>query len=168
MFQASDMRASYLRQALDLRRLRQLAGAWMAGLGLVWSCAAPAQTILDYSRAQRAVLEAEIAKNNAKALGGPSAAAPQGSTPGPVPQPPVRPSVMDMPGPPALAVNGVIALSSRSVAEVQVSGVTHYLSEGEAVPGTPWRVASVAPARVILAQGKGKSPITRSFDLTAR
>ncbi len=170
MFQASDMSPPSLRQALVLGRLRRSATPWIGGLALVFSCAVSAQTILDYSRAQRAVLEAEMAKNNAKALGGSSPAASSPGSPGRPPQqsPVARPPVMDAPGPAALSVNGVIALSSRSVAEVQVSGVTHYLSQGDAVPGTPWRVSSLSPVRVILAQGTGNSPVTRTFDLTPR
>jgi type IV pilus biogenesis protein PilP len=139
-----------MRLAVEIPAVVSLALAALAGLGSSVS----AQTIADYSRSQRAVLEAEIAKNTAKAMASMPAAPPAIATPAPgsgdkTPTPATRdPAVLsDIP---PWTVSGVFLSPSHSVAEVVVDGVAHLLSAGQAVPGTPWRVQSVAADRVVL------------------
>ncbi len=137
---------------------------WWLGLGT-----ATAQSISDYSRAQRAVLEADIARNTARALGtggvitpaapgGPAApnaataAAPvSGAAMMPPPMP--RPFVAPQRG---MAVNGVITLATRSMVDLRSDGVSHLLLPGDTVPGTPWVVSSINAQRVVLKAGKAQ------------
>lgn len=140
----------------------------LVGLCGAYSGSAQSLTILEYSQAQRAVLEAEMAKNTAKALT-PASSLPVSNfaPPSHAELPSVRSSVI--PSPAALGVNGVVVLSSRSVAEVQVAGVSHYLSEGERVPGTSWRVSLISARQVTLVQSRpGHRPdLARRFELPA-
>lgn len=121
--------------------------------------AAQAQTIGDYSRSHRSVLEAEMAKNIAKAL----ASAPNtgAATPptSPAPQPPANPlPAMPMAGmpmgvPPDISVTGVIILAKQAMAELHLNGETFLLLAGDKVPGTAWVVGSIRSDQVILTSG---------------
>ncbi len=172
MYQANKMKLYLSRAALNFCGLRLGHLHTMCIIvGLAWgfSGLVQAQTILDYSRVQRAVLEAEMAKNSAKALGLASTPAVLSQSP---PWNPGSPSARPPPtdstySPPPLMVNGAIVLASRALAEVQVAGVSHYLSEGDLVPGTHWSVSQISARQVTLAQGRpGKRPyLTRSFQL---
>ena len=130
--------------------------SWLALFGLaLCSRATPAQTIADYSRAQRTLLENTMAQAAARSAGfGASAASPAASAaivappsaPAPAPRMPM-PSVAS-----AVQVSGVFAASSGSVAEVVVNATAYLLGTGQGVPGTAWRVESIAIDRVVLAR----------------
>jgi type IV pilus biogenesis protein PilP len=130
--------------------------SWLALCGLaLCSPATPAQTIADYSRAQRTLLENTMAQAAARSAGlgasGPGAAASAtivtpSSVPTPAPRSPM-PSVA-----PAVQVSGVFAASSGAVAEVVVNATAYLLGAGQGVPGTAWRVESIAIDRVVLAR----------------
>lgn len=122
-------------------------------------CAAShAQTIGDYSRAQRAMIESNIARHAARPGGtGPvdlpvlppaAASAPAQTLP---PALPSRPSSVE----PQVTVTGVIVTSTKALAEVWVDGVSYMLSAGQPVPGAPWTVSTVAAHRVVLSGGRG-------------
>ena len=123
------------------------------------TCAAShAQTIGDYSRAQRALIESNIARNAARhgAAGPvelpvlPPAAA---SVPAQALSPalPPRPASVE----PQVTVTGVIVTSTKALAEVWVDGVSYMLTAGQPVPGAPWTVSAVAANRVVLSNGRG-------------
>lgn len=125
---------------------------------------AGAQTIADYSRAQRAMLETAMTQAAARSAGlGASAPASPASTPMAVAtNPPVAAqaavaSRMTPPSPsPAVQVSGVFATSAGSLAEVVVDATAYLLRAGEGVPGTAWHVETVAIDRVVLSrQGRG-------------
>jgi len=156
-----------------------------AGAASGFTGQASAQTIADYSQAQRAVIQAEIARNTAKAMAvsaassatPPAAAAVPGPAPGGVPA--AETGVSGRPGPalsasggeapagpsdpPSWRVSGVFLSSTRALAEIVVDGVAHWVGAGQAVPGTPWRVQSVAAQQVVLvpaqARHVGRRPV---------
>lgn len=145
-----------------------------------FSSAAGAQTIADYSRSQRAVIEAEIARNNAQSTGGRASATPlplPGAA-GPAALPsPSRPPERPLPPievEPRLSVSGVFVSARHAVAEVIVEGVPYMLSAGQDVPGTAWRVQKVTVERVVLGghadsgasrKGSPRSASSRVFHL---
>jgi hypothetical protein len=123
-----------------------------------------AQTIADYSRAQRAMLETAMAQAAARSAGlGASAPASASSAPMAAPAtsllaaPAATASRMTLPPPsPAVQVSGVFATSAGSLAEVVVDATAYLLRAGEGVPGTAWHVETVAIDRVVLSrQGRG-------------
>ena len=125
---------------------------------------AKAQTIADYSRAQRAMLETAMAQAAARSAGlGASAPASPSSAPTAPPStsllaaPVVGISrVTSPPLSPAVQVSGVFATSAGSLAEVVVDATAYLLRAGEDVPGTAWHVETVAIDRVVLSrQGRG-------------
>jgi hypothetical protein len=123
-----------------------------------------AQTIADYSRAQRAMLEAAMTQAAARSAG-PGAPAAAASVPiAAATNPPAAAqaaiaSRMAPPPPPpspAVQVSGVFATSAGSLAEVVVDATAYLLCAGEGVPGTAWHVETVAVDRVVLSrQGRG-------------
>ena len=126
------------------------------------TAAVQAQTIGDYSRAQRAVIESTIARNAVRhgAAGAvdlpPLPQAPASSsvpTLSPALAPP-RPSQIE-PVEPQVTVTGVVMTPSKAMAEVVVDGASYMLTAGQPVPGTSWRVATVSPDRVVLSGGRG-------------
>jgi len=132
---------------------------------------ARAQTIADYSRVQRAALEAAMAQAAARAVAGPggnAASAPQ--LPLPAAPPTSDAASRRGGGEPGLRVGGVFASASRTLAEVAVDGNPYLLAEGQAVPGTAWRVESIAVDRVVLhhvtpAAGESGHEMRRVFAL---
>jgi hypothetical protein len=123
-----------------------------------------AQTIADYSRAQRAMLETAMAQAAARSAGlGASAPASPGSATMASPAasllaaPVAAASRMTLPAPsPAVQVSGVFSTSAGSLAEVVVDATAYLLRAGEGVPGTAWHVETVAIDRVVLSrQGRG-------------
>jgi hypothetical protein len=125
---------------------------FLALSALVWlGRPAGAQTIGDYSRAQRAVLENTMTQAAARSAGlgasapalaassiaGPTLLVPRGNLPALAP---------------AMQVSGVFASSVDSVAEVVVNATAYLLGAGQGVPGTSWRVESVAIDRVVLSR----------------
>lgn len=112
---------------------------------------APAQTIGDYSRAQRAMLESAMTQSAARSAGlGAPAPASAASMPAP---PAALPAHTAWPPPmPSIEVSGVFASSAGTIAEVVVNSTPYLLAAGERVPGTPWEVRAVAVDRVVLAR----------------
>lgn len=153
----------------------QVAGLAVVGCGLwLGLSTAAAQSISDYSRAQRAVLEADITRNTARAMGtggastpgappgaGAPGAAPVSSGAAVMPPPMPRPSVPQERG---MVVNGVITLATRSMVDLRNDGVSHLLLPGDTVPGTPWVVSSISAQRVVLKAGKAQVRTLRVDD----
>ena len=108
-----------------------------------------AQTIADYSRAQRALLESVMSQAAARSAGM-AASAPAVGASAPVaaaaPMPRMTMPVM----PPAVQVSGVFASRDGAVAEVVVNATAYLLAVGQGVPGTPWHVEAIAVDRVVL------------------
>ncbi len=120
--------------------------------------AADAQTIADYSRAQRTLLENAMAQAAARSAGL-SASAPGvaasvalsvAASPAPVTRLPMLPAV------PAVQVSGVFASSGGVVAEIIVNATAYLLGAGEGVPGTAWHVEAISIDRVVLARRAGE------------
>jgi hypothetical protein len=112
---------------------------------------AGAQTIADYSRAQRSLLESAMTQAAARYAGlgasAPGAAASAGGNPLlPAPRASMPPLA------PVMQVSGVFASNAGSVAEVVVNATAYLLGAGQGVPGTPWRVESIAIDRVVLSR----------------
>ena len=139
---------------------------------LCWGQLSFGQTIADYSRAQRLLLESAMSQAAARSAGlGGSAPAASASVPALAPPAlPPRPSPRAAPTP-AIQVNGVFASSSASVAEVVVDATPYLLQAGQGVPGTAWRVQSIAVDRVVLGRERspaaGSQAVSRVFDLPA-
>ena len=113
-----------------------------------------AQTIADYSRAQRALLESTMSQAAARSAGlatsAPAVAAPASVA---ASAPPPR---MAMPAmAPAVQVSGVFASRGGAVAEVVVNATAYLLGAGQGVPGTAWHVETVAIDRVVLGRQGG-------------
>ena len=115
-----------------------------------------AQTIADYSRAQRGFLESTMVQAAARSAGlGASAPAPSQATPAPAataapalpaPHAPLPPMA------PAVQVSGVFASRDGAIAEVVVNATPYLLGAGQGVPGTAWHVESIAIDRVVLSR----------------
>jgi hypothetical protein len=156
-----------------------------AALGVLWQVlvggsTAQAQTIADYGRSQRAVLQATMTQNAARAatLAASAASTPTAAASPAVPAPGVaapplgpRRSLADVE--PVIHVTGTFASASRTVAEVAVDDRVYLLASGQPVPGTAWHVASIAPERVVLARAAERRedgaalPGSRTFVLAA-
>lgn len=146
------------------------------------TASAAAQTIADYSRSQRAAIDATIARQTGRASTLPTLAAAAavplpalpaaGATaPSPSPAPAQVPPNKSAPDAPHLGVSGAFLLPSQALAEVQVDGVSFILPAGEAVPGTDWIVERVEEDRVVLVNGRarraGKPAVSRTFMLAS-
>jgi type IV pilus biogenesis protein PilP len=128
----------------------------LAPLALVggWSSIVDAQTIGDYSRAQRALLETTMSQAAARfAVPGASTAIPAAPAAAAVSVPPRQ--AAETPPDPVVRVSGVFASASRSLAEVAVDGNPYLLTAGQAVPGTAWLVETIAVDRVVLSRRDG-------------
>ena len=127
--------------------------SWMLLLGHSMS---QAQTISDYSHAQRILLELTMSQAAARSagLGAPipagaaSAVAPVGSAPRVMP--PSLPALA-----PGVQVSGVFASRASSMAEVVVDATAYLLQAGQGVPGTAWHVETIAVDRVVLRRRAG-------------
>ncbi len=135
--------------------------AWLASL---LACAfalgaspADAQTIADYSRAQRTMLENAMTQAAARSAGlGASAPAAVASATSVVPAPALRMPLPAMtPVAPAVQVSGVFASRSGAVAEVLVNATPYLLEMGQGVPGTAWHVETIAVDCVVLGRQGG-------------
>ena len=133
--------------------------AWFAGCLLaLFPPLAAAQTIADYSRAQRSFLENAMAQAAARSAGlGASAPAPSQATPASVGTAPALPAPHAPlpPMTPAVQVSGVFASRDGAVAEVVVNATPYLLGAGQGVPGTAWHVESIAIDRVVLSRRGG-------------
>jgi hypothetical protein len=150
-----------------------------AGMLMFAACNGPmqahAQSIGDYSRAQRAVIESTIARSGVRPpVALPSLPAPAlPANPGtaapalpPLPPPAVKPAE---PPAPDITVTGVIFSPTLVLTEVLVDGTPFLLSQGQRVPGTRWLVSRVEAEQVVLSaepRPKGAKPATRTFPLS--
>jgi len=133
---------------------------------------AEAQTIADYSRAQRLALENAMMQAAARSagLGSPapvvpvSAATPQ--LPSSSPRPPVD-GVAPATLPAGVQVSGMFSTGQVSMAEVVVNATAYLLQAGQGVPGTRWRVESVGIDRVVLSRHAGAAPDARADGVEA-
>lgn len=108
-----------------------------------------AQTIADYSRSQRTMLETTMSQNAARAAALAAPAASAASAAAAAASMPRRP----LPPPePFVRVSGVFDGPGRQLVEINVDGASFLLTAGQAVPGTPWRVTTIGPERVVLAR----------------
>ena len=125
--------------------------------------AVDAQTIADYSRAQRTLLENTMTQAATRSAGmGTAAPAPSPSTAtatsvvatpsAPAPRGPLPPL------PPAVQVSGVFASRDGAVAEVVVNATPYLLGVGQGVPGTTWHVEAIAIDGVVLSRQGGSVP----------
>jgi hypothetical protein len=114
---------------------------------------AGAQTIADYSHAQRLALEGAMAQAAARSAGlAAPAPAVSASASAVVPAGPTPVHVVLAPPAPDVQVSGVFASKAGVIAEVVVNGTPYLLESGERVPGTAWEVHRVAIERVVLAR----------------
>ena len=114
---------------------------------------AGAQTIADYSRAQRSVLENTMAQAAAHSagLGASAPAVAATASVAAAVAPPAVASRQPLPAlAPAVQVSGVFFSSNGGVAEIVVNATPYLLGAGQGVPGTAWRVESIAVDRVVL------------------
>ena len=115
---------------------------------------AGAQTIADYSRAQRALLESTMSQAAARSAGfGASAPALSASASVAASAPASHTPLPAMP--PAVQVSGVFSSHDGVVAEVVVNATPYLLGAGQSVPGTAWRVETIAVDRVVLGRQAG-------------
>ncbi|MBW8757575.1 MAG: hypothetical protein JF586_08190 [Burkholderiales bacterium] len=134
----------------SLSRVLRCAGAIL----VVVAPLAPAQTIADYSRAQRAMLETAMTQSAARSAGlGAPAPASAASMPAPLAALPARAALP--PPAPSVEVSGVFASSAGAIAEIVVNSTPYLLEPGARVPGTAWEVRVVAVDRVVLARQGG-------------
>ena len=130
------------------------AAACVVGILVLAASPAGAQTIADYSRAQRALLETAMAQAAARSAG---QGAPAPAVAASAPAAPAAARMLPRPSPPQpdVQVSGVFAASRAVVAEVLVDSTPYLLGAGERVPGTEWLVQAVAVDRVVLAHRGG-------------
>jgi type IV pilus biogenesis protein PilP len=114
-----------------------------------------AQTIADYSRAQRALLENTMTQAAARSAGM-SASAPSPSSVAPPPAaaaPAIPASRIALTAlVPTVQVSGVFAARDGAIAEVVVNATPYLLAAGQGVPGTTWHVEAIDIDRVVLSR----------------
>ena len=163
------------------RRASRLLSWWRCAASclLAWLAASPAaaQTIADYSRVQRALLENAMTQAAARSAGAASSAPSPAPAPAaaaaaaavavaaavaaataaasPVPAPVRLTQALLAPAPPSVQVSGVFAAGGGALAEIVVNATPYLLATGDGVPGTTWQVESVAIDRVVLARRPG-------------
>ncbi len=127
-------------------------GTWLAlPVGVLLAGPASGQTIADYSRAQGSLLQSAMTQAAARSAGlGASAVAAAALAASGASQAVPRVTLPALQ--PALRVSGVFASSLGSVAEVVVNATAYLLDAGQGVPGTAWRVESIAIDRVVLSR----------------
>ena len=139
-----------------------------AGVGaLLLALLAPlagAQTIADYSRAQRAALENAMTQAAARSAGLGAAAPAAAASASGVASAPASAHAVSLPPPaPDIRVSGVFTSSAGAVVEVLVNSTPYLLGSGERVPGTAWDVRQVSVDRVVLA----RHGVAAGFDVNA-
>ena len=136
------------------RFARALLGGWLPCILVLVAPLASAQTIAEYSRAQRALLESTMRQAAARSAGlGASAPAVTASASA---TPPTSVPRIAMPAmAPAIQVSGVFASRGETVAEVVVNATAYLLGVGQGVPGTPWRVDAITIDSVVLSRPGG-------------
>jgi hypothetical protein len=130
--------------------------------------AASAQTIADYSAAQRAALQAEMTRLTAPSQA--ASAAQQGPTTAPAVAVASKPVAMDPPvsarplprfevQEPSIEVAGVTLLRGRAMVELAIRGRVHVLQPGMKVPGSSWSVDAVSANEVVLTRTSSATPL---------
>ncbi|MBW8778709.1 MAG: hypothetical protein JF585_05785 [Burkholderiales bacterium] len=117
---------------------------------------AGAQTIADYSHAQRAWLESTMSQAAARSAGL-AASTPPATVPvtaSLAASAPAGRRTMAAPEP-VVQVSGVFAAGSRAVAQVMVDATAYLLRVGQGVPGTAWRVQAIAIDKVVFGRADG-------------
>lgn len=116
---------------------------------------ASAQTIADYSRAQRALLESAMAQASARSAGagapGSAVAASVAASSPPV----LAPRIARVSSMPTVQVSGVFVARDGALVEVVVNATAYLLGVGQGVPGTAWHVEGVTVDRVVLSRQGG-------------
>lgn len=117
---------------------------------------AGAQTIADYSHAQRAWLESTMSQAAARSAGlavaaPPAAAAASMSL---AASAPAGRRTLSAPEP-VVQVSGVFAARGGAVAQVMVDATAYLLGVGQAVPGTAWHVQAIAVDKVVFGRRGG-------------
>ena len=137
-------------------RARHVASSLALGSLLLSHGDMHAQTIADYSRTQRALLESMMSQAAARSAG---LAASAPATPASAPSVAVAMAALPRLAMPSLAptlqVSGMFASRDGALAEIQVNGTAYLLGAAQAVPGTAWHVESIAVDRVVLARPGG-------------
>lgn len=123
----------------------------MLSVLMLLACPVKAQTIADYSRAQRALIESTMIQAAARSAGLGASAPLAAVSSVAVQAPPAPRSALPVPLP-AVQVGGVFASRVGAVAEILVNATAYLLAAGQGVPGTAWRVESVAIDRVVLSR----------------
>jgi type IV pilus biogenesis protein PilP len=116
---------------------------------------AEAQTIADYSRAQRAMLENTMTQAAARSAGmGASAPTPSLVAAAWAVAPPAAaaPHIALPTLAPTVQVSGVFASRDGAIAEVVVNTTPYLLGAGQGVPGTGWHVEAIDIDRVVLSR----------------
>jgi hypothetical protein len=159
-------------QSLRSQPYRQVA-CMVLCLGATLS-SADAQTIEQYSRSQRSVIEADMNRNTSRVLrAAQDAQPPAGQASGPMGAPlppsmtgagtalapqmggaPTRPPEPSVPKN-TLSVSGVFVSQNTTLAQVQVGQNIHWLKAGQSVPHTGWSVRTIEPHQVVMSGPKG-------------
>jgi hypothetical protein len=132
-----------------------LSCGFAAGVLALCASGVRAQTIADYSRAQRVLLENTMTQAATRSAGMVvSAPAPVPAMPASVAVPPSMPAPHAPlpPMAPVVQVSGVFATRDGAIAEVVVDAVPYLLGAGQGVPGTAWHVETIAIDRVVLSR----------------
>jgi type IV pilus biogenesis protein PilP len=115
---------------------------------------AGAQTIADYSRAQRALLESTMSQAAARSAGfGASAPAVAAAASVAASAPMSRVTLASAST--AVQVSGVFSSRDAVIAEVVVNATPYLLGIGQVVPGTGWMVEAIAIDHVVLGRQGG-------------
>jgi len=114
-----------------------------------------AQSIIDYSLAQRALIESNMAQMMRRTVTPPAIAASGGWAPLATAVSSAAPAsaagiAFTQRIDPEVRVSGVFAMGDRRLAEISVDGLPYFLAEGSSVPGTSWTVNAVSVDRVVL------------------
>jgi hypothetical protein len=139
--------------------LRRNKPSVLAALSAMTLCA-HGQSIADYSRAQRELLEISTVQAVARAIGPtvtPASEAATTSRPAPSPVGNTPPGTnankpVPMQDDPDIRLNGVVATANHCIAEMSINGVAYLLLEGSTLPATNWMVRSVSENGVVIAR----------------
>jgi type IV pilus biogenesis protein PilP len=135
---------------------RQVFALLSMGCFLMPPGGAHAQTIADYSRAQRALLESTMSQAAARSAGL-IASAPAVAVSSPMVPAPTSARLPARLFTPPVQVSGVFAFRGSAVAEILVNATAYLLGTGQGVPGTSWHVESIEVDRVVLVRQGGIS-----------
>ena len=137
-------------------RARHVASSLALGSLLLSHGDMHAQTIADYSRTQRALLESTMSQAAARSAGlAASAPAMSASAPAVAVGIAPPPRLALPPLAPTLQLSGMFASRDGALAEILVNGTAYLLGAAQAVPGTAWHVESIAVDRVVLVRPGG-------------